>query len=478
MNAAASTVLMSKHGDSKHHHHVPPHQRLQMKDTIPSNVDQASWTPLPDRREVQLEGCTIPSTKKSRLPLQENCHANEIQEEHRPTEEFDVEGNVVKVENLIFIEGILGQGSFGTVRLARRKISNNNNQHLSHAGNSSNSSSGPNSVANTLARKISDVQLASPPFPAPHDEILHGSHRRHLSKSTTEPLKNTFFPECSSSDSKGRHAPDSHLTPKPQEFDGASEAISQMTSSNSRLDNATLTPLSTTLENTSRRRHDRVHHRTISTPIGHRCRGRRFQTHHNYHHAKHTPSMIGNLGFFSRPRSSSNCSDQYCQYDDDEQLVAVKIFSKSFLKRKRTMERDKTTKRLKIKTAWQQVEHEIALMKKLSHPNIVQMYEVIDSPGSDMLYMVLEYMPGGEIMTYQDDGTFRRKNPRAADASYKHIDGVVDGHFDEDQAALYFVDILHGLAYLHQHHICHRDLKPESKWMVRGLFPFDAFGGA
>jgi hypothetical protein len=98
MNAAASTVLMSKHGDSKHHHHVPPHQRLQMKDTIPSNVDQASWTPLPDRREVQLEGCTIPSTKKSRLPLQENCHANEIQEEHRPTEEFDVEGNVVKVE--------------------------------------------------------------------------------------------------------------------------------------------------------------------------------------------------------------------------------------------------------------------------------------------------------------------------------------------------------------------------------------------
>jgi [calcium/calmodulin-dependent protein kinase] kinase len=61
-------------------------------------------------------------------------------------------------------------------------------------------------------------------------------------------------------------------------------------------------------------------------------------------------------------------------YDDDEQLVAVKIFSKSILKRKRTMERDKSTKRVKIKTAWQQVEREIALMKKLSHPNLVQMY--------------------------------------------------------------------------------------------------------
>ena len=156
--------------------------------------------------------------------------------------------------------------------------------------------------------------------------------------------------------------------------------------------------------------------------------------------------------------------DEY-GYDDEEQLVAVKIFSKSILKRKRTMERDKSTKRVKIKTAWQQVEREIALMKKLSHPNLVQMYEVIDSPESDMLYMVLEYMPGGEILTYQDDGTFRRKNPRpaATDARYKQIDGIVDGHFDEEHAALYFVDILHGLGYLHLHHVCHRDLKPESE---------------
>ena len=36
------------------------------------------------------------------------------------------------------------------------------------------------------------------------------------------------------------------------------------------------------------------------------------------------------------------------------------------------------------------------------------------------------------------------------------------GHFSEHDASHYFVDILHGLAYLHLNNICHRDLKPEN----------------
>ena len=67
-------------------------------------------------------------------------------------------------------------------------------------------------------------------------------------------------------------------------------------------------------------------------------------------------------------------------------------------------------------------------------------------------------MPLGEILSYQNDGTFRRKQPKKGEPT---IDGLVDGHFDEYNAALYFVDILHGLAYLHEKHIVHRDLKPE-----------------
>ena len=157
------------------------------------------------------------------------------------------------------------------------------------------------------------------------------------------------------------------------------------------------------------------------------------------------------------------------------ELVAVKIFQKSILKRMRTMERDKETRRMQVKTALQNVEREIALMKKLSHPNLVRFYEAIDVPESDKIYMVIEYMPLGEILTYQNDGSFRRKEPKKG---REPIDGLTaQGHFDEFHAALYFVDVLHGLAYLHQHHIVHRDLKPENILLdARGIAKLSDFG--
>ena len=111
---------------------------------------------------------------------------------------------------------------------------------------------------------------------------------------------------------------------------------------------------------------------------------------------------------------------------------------------------------MKVHTALEQVEKEIALMKKMHHPNIVSLFEVIDSPESDLLYMVIEYMPLGEILTYQGDGTFRRSTNDVPGYNAKL------GHFDAPTAALFFVDVLHGLAYLHQHRVVLRDLKPEN----------------
>ena len=37
--------------------------------------------------------------------------------------------------------------------------------------------------------------------------------------------------------------------------------------------------------------------------------------------------------------------------------------------------------------ALQNVQKEIAIMKKLEHPNVIQLYEVIDDKDSDKLYM-------------------------------------------------------------------------------------------
>lgn len=39
------------------------------------------------------------------------------------------------------------------------------------------------------------------------------------------------------------------------------------------------------------------------------------------------------------------------------------------------------------------IRHEIAILKKLDHPNVVELYEVLDDPSKDGMYMVFEYCP-------------------------------------------------------------------------------------
>jgi [calcium/calmodulin-dependent protein kinase] kinase len=81
-------------------------------------------------------------------------------------------------------------------------------------------------------------------------------------------------------------------------------------------------------------------------------------------------------------------------------LKAIKIANKKKLKRKLLS--------LKL-NAYSLLEREIAIMKKvsfistifikISHPNIVQLFEVIDDPNEDKLYMVMEYMERGSIQS-------------------------------------------------------------------------------
>ena len=45
------------------------------------------------------------------------------------------------------------------------------------------------------------------------------------------------------------------------------------------------------------------------------------------------------------------------------------------------------------------LEREVAIMKKIDHPHIVKLYEVIDDPDDHKIYMVMEYMQKGAILT-------------------------------------------------------------------------------
>ncbi|KAG2184797.1 hypothetical protein INT43_000710, partial [Umbelopsis isabellina] len=108
------------------------------------------------------------------------------------------------------------------------------------------------------------------------------------------------------------------------------------------------------------------------------------------------------------------------------QKVAIKIISKTHLASNGSVERA--------------VKREIAIMKLIDHPNIISLIDVIDMSDSPNLYLILEYVEGGEL--------------------FEHL--VSRGRLCETEARRYFQQIIFGLEYCHRHLICHRDLKPEN----------------
>lgn len=84
------------------------------------------------------------------------------------------------------------------------------------------------------------------------------------------------------------------------------------------------------------------------------------------------------------------------------------------------------------------IEREIIIMKLVTHPNIMALYEVWENKSE--LYLVLEYVDGGELFDYL----------------------VSHGKLSESEAVYYFKQIIEGVSYLHKFNICHRDLKPEN----------------
>lgn len=85
------------------------------------------------------------------------------------------------------------------------------------------------------------------------------------------------------------------------------------------------------------------------------------------------------------------------------------------------------------------VYREIAVLKKLDHPNVVKLIEVLDDPSEDHLYLVFELLERGEVLQLPTD------NP-----------------LSEPQAWTYFRDVILGLEYLHFQRIVHRDIKPSN----------------
>lgn len=84
------------------------------------------------------------------------------------------------------------------------------------------------------------------------------------------------------------------------------------------------------------------------------------------------------------------------------------------------------------------VENEIAILKKVNHPNIIRLWEIFDN--KTHLYLVMDLVQGGEL-----------------------FDRIVEkGSYTEKDASDLIRQILLAVDYLHGQGIVHRDLKPEN----------------
>ncbi|XP_076942227.1 CBL-interacting serine/threonine-protein kinase 12-like [Bidens hawaiensis] len=83
------------------------------------------------------------------------------------------------------------------------------------------------------------------------------------------------------------------------------------------------------------------------------------------------------------------------------------------------------------------IKREISILRRVRHPNIVQLFEVMATKAK--IYFVMEYVKGGEL-----------------------FNKVAKGRLKEEVARNYFQQLISAVGFCHARGVFHRDLKPEN----------------
>nr|POE50138.1 map kinase kinase kinase wis4 [Quercus suber] len=108
-----------------------------------------------------------------------------------------------------------------------------------------------------------------------------------------------------------------------------------------------------------------------------------------------------------------------------------------------------------IPTVVSQIRDEMGVLQVLNHPNVVQYYGI--EPHRDKVYIFMEYCSGGSLAALLEHGRIE----------------------DETVIQVYALQLVQGLAYLHEANVVHRDIKPENILLDHnGVIKYVDFGAA
>lgn len=138
---------------------------------------------------------------------------------------------------------------------------------------------------------------------------------------------------------------------------------------------------------------------------------------------------------------------------ETKEQYAVKISNKNRLKKKMLT---------RSKSAYSLLAKEVAIMKKMDHPNIVRLVEVIDDPNHNKLYIAMEFVKKGAVFSKSYWKYEQSKKQDGYDGEESTSRSKLN-RLTEEKAKKYFRHLILALDYLHNTvGIIHRDIKPEN----------------